>query len=53
MCIEPPFPLDVVIVAKGSFKEGVFDQVSVPGEDLKTTIDTAFANVWCALSIKN
>jgi penicillin-binding protein 2 len=28
-------------IAKGSFKEGVFDRVSVPGEDLKTTIDAA------------
>lgn len=28
-------------IAQGSFKEGVFDRVSVPGEDLKTTIDTA------------
>lgn len=26
-------------IAKGSFKKGAFDQVSVPGKDLKTTID--------------
>jgi penicillin-binding protein 2 len=26
-------------IAKGSFKKGAFDQVSVPGQDLKTTID--------------
>jgi penicillin-binding protein 2 len=28
-------------IAKGSFKEGAFDQVPVPGKDLKTTIDAA------------
>jgi penicillin-binding protein 2 len=28
-------------IVKGSFKEGAFDRVSVPGEDLKTTIDAA------------
>jgi penicillin-binding protein 2 len=28
-------------IAQGSFKEGAFDRVSVPGEDLRTTIDTA------------
>jgi len=28
-------------VVQGKFKEGAFDQVSVPGEDLKTTLDTA------------
>jgi len=28
-------------IVKGSFKGGAFDQVSVPGKDLKTTIDAA------------
>jgi penicillin-binding protein 2 len=28
-------------IVKGSFKEGVFDRVSIPGEDLKTTIDAS------------